>query len=274
MSTFKVDNEEVKKSIESLKKLLDKCETAYGKSIPVSNHAKGKTYVEMVELCNNIKDYCYSMGLLVNSTILFLGGVSEMFEKSDQESASAISDGDATAGGGSIYTTGANNNIQNYDFAQVPVQTAGYGYCNMAAVANLLNRRNFVDGSVGNITYQEIYDVNGGVETDAAAQWTGKLKNGILNTYGYEMVYESSANIHNVDYMSELCKSHPEGILVYAQGTYPHGVVLSYQNNEWYLTDSAGTGYTKYEDSYMAKSNGLGTVESLLANAYNIYYVK
>lgn len=87
------------------------------------------------------------------------------------------------------------------------------------------------------------------------------------------MVYESSANMHNVDYVKGLCQEHPEGILVYANG---HGVVLSWENGEFMCTDSADVGgkYARYGETWQSTGNGLRTVEDLLANTVNLFYMK
>lgn len=163
------------------------------------------------------------------------------------------------------------SNTQRPDFNTLPIENPGYsGPCNMAAIANMVNRRYLLDGKNGHVSWQEIQSINGG----ESAHWTGNLKNGIQEQYGYSMIYESSANMHNIDYIKDLCASHPEGILVYSQGTYPHGVVLSVVDNEFMLTDSSGGTYSRYEESWMATGNGLPTVEDLLSHAYNIYYIQ
>ncbi len=163
------------------------------------------------------------------------------------------------------------------DFENLNVEKPTYsGPCNMAAIANLINRKRYIEGKSDYVTWEEIRDnSNGG---SLSAGWTGRLKNGIQNNYGYSMVYEAGMlkgnGAVNIDYVKTLCEQRPEGIVVYAQGSSPHGVVLSVRNGEFYLTDSSTGQYTKYEDSWMAKKNGLGSVEALLANAYNIYYIQ
>lgn len=102
MSTFKVDNEQINSSVETLRKLLEECEEAYTQEIPESMVDKGKTHDELTELCANMKTTCYYLGELINNTIRFLGQSSEMFEMSDKESASAITDTTVYAGGGGI----------------------------------------------------------------------------------------------------------------------------------------------------------------------------
>lgn len=99
MSTFKVDNEQVKKSVETLKKLLDECEELYNKEIPESTVDKGKSHNELLELCENVKITCQYLGELINNTILFLGDSSEMFETSDKEDAKAIADSSSNSSG-------------------------------------------------------------------------------------------------------------------------------------------------------------------------------
>lgn len=99
MSTFKVDNEQVKKSVETLKKLLDECEELYNKEIPESTVDKGQSHNELLVLCENVKITCQYLGELINNTILFLGDSSEMFETSDKEGAKAIADSSSNSSG-------------------------------------------------------------------------------------------------------------------------------------------------------------------------------
>ena len=91
MSKFKVDSEQINSSIKKLKELLNECEEAYLKKIPESTIDKGATHNELEILCNTVRASCHAIGELINNTILFLGGTSEMFEKSDEISANAIS---------------------------------------------------------------------------------------------------------------------------------------------------------------------------------------
>ena len=98
MSTFKVDNEQVNNSVETLRTLLDECKEAYEKKIPESTVDKGQTHNELQDLCTNLKSTCYCLGELINNSILFLGQSSEMFEVSDKDSAAAITGAVATTG--------------------------------------------------------------------------------------------------------------------------------------------------------------------------------
>ncbi len=91
MATFKVDKEQTKNSISILKTLLSSCEEAYNKEIPVSSFGKGDTHNELVDLCKNIKESCRCLGEVINNTILFLGGASDMFDTADKSSATNIS---------------------------------------------------------------------------------------------------------------------------------------------------------------------------------------
>lgn len=90
MSKFKVDNEQVNAAVDTLRNLLEKCEEAYEVKIPVSDVDKGQTHDELISVCENIKSTCYDFGQLIHNTILFLGEASDMFEKSDKDSAAAI----------------------------------------------------------------------------------------------------------------------------------------------------------------------------------------
>ncbi len=92
MSEFKVDSEIIKESIETLKKLLDKCEEAYDKEIPRTDVDKGLVHSELDSLCESMKITCQYLGELINNTIAFLNGSSEMFDTSDQESATVLLD--------------------------------------------------------------------------------------------------------------------------------------------------------------------------------------
>lgn len=109
MNTFKVDNEQVNNSVETLRKLLEECEEAYQKEIPESAIDKGQTHNELDELCQNMKTTCYCLGELINNTLLFLGQSSEMFEMSDKESAAAI----MTKVDESVLSLGIKNNASN-----------------------------------------------------------------------------------------------------------------------------------------------------------------
>lgn len=97
MSTFKIDNEQINSSVETLRTLLEECKEAYNKKIPESTQDKGQTHDELSELCNNLKTTCFYLGELINNSILFLGKTSDMFEKSDKDSAAAISGGDSVS---------------------------------------------------------------------------------------------------------------------------------------------------------------------------------
>ncbi len=101
MSEFKVDSEKVKESIEMLRTLLDKCEEAYNKEIPRSDIDKGFSHDEMDKLCEKMKTTCQYFGELINNTIVFLNGSSEMFDTSDSNSADAISEGTTIENGSS-----------------------------------------------------------------------------------------------------------------------------------------------------------------------------
>lgn len=91
MSTFKVDSNQVKESVDTLRKILDECKQLYNQSIPESDVDKGKTHNELYNLCQKFKTTCQYFGELVNNSILFLGQSSEMFDTSDRNSAAAIS---------------------------------------------------------------------------------------------------------------------------------------------------------------------------------------
>lgn len=105
MSKFKVDNEQVNATVETLKKLLKECEDLYDKDIPTSDVDKGKTHEELVTVCDNIRTTCYYFGQLIHNTIEFLGKSSEMFEMSDKTSADAIKD----EGGSTTHTSSSGN---------------------------------------------------------------------------------------------------------------------------------------------------------------------
>ena len=103
MSKFKVDNEQIDATVETLKTLLTKCEELYEKEVPVSDVDKGQTHEELISVCDNIRTTCYYFGQLVHNTIEFLGKTSEMFKQSDSTSADAITDsssGNGSGGGG------------------------------------------------------------------------------------------------------------------------------------------------------------------------------
>ena len=102
MSKFKVDNEQIDATVETLKTLLTKCEELYEKEVPVSDVDKGQTHEELISVCENIRTTCFYFGQLVNNTIEFLGKSSEMFAQSEMNSASAITGGDGADGGGTI----------------------------------------------------------------------------------------------------------------------------------------------------------------------------
>ena len=102
MSKFKVDNEQIDATVETLKTLLTKCEELYDKEVPVSDVDKGQTHEELISVCENIRTTCFYFGQLIHNTIEFLGKSSEMFEQSEMNSASAIESGDGANGGGTI----------------------------------------------------------------------------------------------------------------------------------------------------------------------------
>lgn len=163
----------------------------------------------------------------------------------------------------------------------------GSGPCNMAAIANMLNRKRYIDGEYDGKNHikwdDDISIING--DPNYAAQWTGNLEKGIREKYGYNMTYDDDpARIHNLEHIKDLCRSHPEGILVYAKGNpYYHGVVLSMVGDEFWVTDSATyktdpetkkcEKYSEYEKSWMATDNGLRSVEDLIGSAINLYYI-
>ena len=90
MSKFKVDNEQIDATVETLKTLLTKCEELYDKEVPFSDVDKGQTHEELISVCDNIRTTCYYFGQLISNTIEFLGKSSEMFKQSDKNSANAI----------------------------------------------------------------------------------------------------------------------------------------------------------------------------------------
>lgn len=138
MSKFKVDNEQVNAAVETLRNLLEKCEEAYEVKIPVSDVDKGQTHDELTSVCENIKSTCYDFGQLIHNTILFLGEASDMFEKSDKDSAAAIKDDtnsflDTKSNADKqtdIKSTKLNVNMEGYSLNQgaYPEFTKPYGY--------------------------------------------------------------------------------------------------------------------------------------------------
>lgn len=104
MSKFKVDNEQIDATAETLKTLLKECEDLYDKKIPESDVDKGQTHDELVTVCDNIRTTCYYFGQLIHNTIEFLGKSSEMFKQSDKNSADTIKS-DASGSGDSSNKT-------------------------------------------------------------------------------------------------------------------------------------------------------------------------
>ncbi|MBR4057309.1 MAG: hypothetical protein IKK00_04140 [Oscillospiraceae bacterium] len=100
MSKFKVDNEQIDATVETLKALLKNCEELYEKEVPVSDVDKGQTHEELITVCENIRTTCFYFGQLIHNTIEFLGKSSEMFTQSEMNSANAIKEGGAGANGG------------------------------------------------------------------------------------------------------------------------------------------------------------------------------
>lgn len=98
MSKFKVDNEQIETTVDTLKKLLTKCEELYEKEVPVSDVDKGQTHEELISVCENIRTTCFYFGQLIHNTIEFLGKSSEMFAQSEMNSAAAIKTGEEVNG--------------------------------------------------------------------------------------------------------------------------------------------------------------------------------
>lgn len=171
------------------------------------------------------------------------------------------------------------------NFLDLPIEKVGYsGPCNMAATANLLNRRKLLDGTYNSdthISWEDIKSINSGSDS---AKWTGALKSGIKNNYNYDMIYDNGAHIKDVNYIKNLLSEHPEGVLIYETNmTYTsngkvyndgaHGVVLSMQNGQFYITDSSTGATTLLSESWTAKTYGLNTIEKLLSKTKNLYYI-
>lgn len=102
MSKFKVDNEQIDATVETLKTLLTKCEELYEKKVPVSHVDKGQTHEELISVCENIRTTCFYFGQLIHNTIEFLGKSSEMFVQSEMHSVGAIEGGSGAIGRGKI----------------------------------------------------------------------------------------------------------------------------------------------------------------------------
>ncbi len=102
MRRFKIDNEQIDAVAEDMKNLLTKCEEVYEKGVPISDVAKGKTYDELISVCENIRNTSYYLGQLIHKTIEFLGQSSKLFAQSEMNSASAIRGGTDANGSGII----------------------------------------------------------------------------------------------------------------------------------------------------------------------------
>lgn len=149
------------------------------------------------------------------------------------------------------------------------------GDCNMNAVANLVRRRQALDGQSVTATTLSIFRLNNGVSADDnaldhwkypksdyySANWYSPLQEGIEKTYFYKAVCEEpsewSADIQDRKVrLLSLLEEHPEGIVMYLQGNpSPHGIVITeYVEGEgFYVVDSGNSaGVISLDSSYTA----------------------
>lgn len=156
MAKFKVDNEQIDATVETLKTLLKECEEIYEKEVPVSEVDKGQTHEELVTVCENIRTTCYYFGQLIHNTIEFLGRSSEMFATSEMNSADAIKDG------GSTTHTGGSGGIHGGGGASVTSGTPSKNDEHAALMENMHAQGVRVDTTkYADATYYDYYDDQG-----------------------------------------------------------------------------------------------------------------
>lgn len=135
MSKFKIDNEQIDSTVDTLKTLLTKCKELYEKEVPVSEVDKGQTHEELISVCENIKTTCFYFGQLIHNTIEFLGDSSEMFAQSEKKSADAISTTTSTTA--SLATLAATVTEPKTTIGHAPTPTAWGGKVIKETISNI-----------------------------------------------------------------------------------------------------------------------------------------
>lgn len=227
MSTFKVDSEQVRESIKVLKDLLKECEEAYDEKIPTSTQDRGKAHYEIQELCNNLRLTCYHVGELINNTILFLGGTSEMFDKADKGSASAILDailnGSATQDGNNCWTW-------KYHKREVPVPPQGQNTnytCGSASGSMMLDSRGV------HVSEEEFWRY---ANSNGQGTYVYRIKDTLNHFLGYNAYrYVNTSGMSTEEYCRIIQNSLENGYPVQLPIRIPAGTGFGYSSGGHYV---------------------------------------
>lgn len=123
------------------------------------------------------------------------------------------------------------------------------GPCNMYAIANLVRRKQVLDGQEPFVTWQDIASINNA--SDYSARWTSNLryisKETETASVSYYATYESRWSEEwsggyegRLNRMQALLQEHPEGIMIFLSNNgYSHGIVITdYRDGHFYVIDS------------------------------------
>lgn len=147
------------------------------------------------------------------------------------------------------------------------------GGCVITSMANLYRRKMALENISVDINRNTIISANNG---NIIMYWDVTSQN-MQNAYGYRMTYESGAT--NTDRINQILQDNPEGVMVYAQGTYsPHAIVITGCDNGRYLVVDPIDGIIKYwEDCYSVRSSSgvyYGwSIDQFLGHAYRLGYI-
>lgn len=147
------------------------------------------------------------------------------------------------------------------------------GGCVITSMANLYRRKMALENINVDINRNTIITANNG---NVAMYWDNTSHN-MLNNYGYRIYYETGKT--NTTRINQILQVNPEGVMVYAQGTYsPHAIVITGCDNGRYLVVDPIDGVIKYwEDCYSVRSSSgvyYGwSMEQFLGNAYRLGYI-
>lgn len=244
MSKFKVDNEQIDATVETLKTLLTKCEELYEKEVPVSDVDKGQTHEELISVCDNIRTTCYYFGQLIHNTIEFLGKSSEMFAKSDTNSANAIKDSSSgTAGTGS---SNSKKESEEYKGLQVPLKGQETNYTCGSASGNMILE------SLGvNCSESEFWNYANSNGQGTYVYRIAQTLNHFIGADAYKYVYTSGMNLD--EYYNTISTSINNGYPVEVVMSIPSGSAFGYSTGGHYAVVTGV--YKNATGEYIAKVN-------------------